>query len=87
MLFRLETNPEKQRKYADFIDFYADKGALMDYLKHAIENNSLDNLFDPDLKEYWDMYQRLEIETEKDIFQAHFDKIKGEILTKGLTYA
>ncbi len=63
------------------------KSTLMDYLKHAIENNSLDNLFDPDLKEYWDMYQRLEIETEKDIFQAHFDKIKGEILTKGLTYA
>ena len=44
---------------------------LMDYLKYAIENNSLDNLFDPDLKEHWDMYQRLEIETEKDVFQAH----------------
>ncbi len=60
---------------------------LMDYLKYAIENNSLNNLFDLDLKEHWDMYQRLEIETEKDVFQAHFDKIKGEILTKGLIYA
>ena len=60
---------------------------LMDYLKHAIENNSLDTLFDPELKEYWDMYQRLEINTEKDIFQANLDKIKDEILSKGLTYA
>ncbi len=60
---------------------------LMDYLKYAIENNSRDNLFDPDLKEYWDMYQSLEIETEKDLFQASFDKIDGEILTKRLSYA
>jgi len=60
---------------------------LMDYLKHAIENNSLDNLFDSDLKEYWDMYHQLEIEAEKHIFQANVDKIKGEILSKGLTYA
>ncbi len=37
--------------------------------------------------EYWDMYQTLEIETEKDIFKANLDKIKDEILSKGLTYA
>ncbi len=60
---------------------------LMDYLKYAIENNSLDNLFDSDLKEYWDIYQKLEIEAEKHIFQANFDKIKGDIISKGLTYA
>lgn len=60
---------------------------LMDYLKYAIENDSLDNLYDPDLKEYWDMYLSLEIEAEKHIFQANLDKIKKEILSKGLTYA
>jgi len=59
---------------------------LIDYLKYAVENNGLDNLFDPDLKEYWDMYHRLEIETEKDIFQTNFDKIKGDVLSKGLIY-
>lgn len=60
---------------------------LMDYLKYAIQNNSLDNLFDPDLKEYWDMYHQLQIEAEKYIFQTNVDKIKGELLSKGLTYA
>lgn len=60
---------------------------LMDYLKHAIENDSLDSLYDPDLKEYWDMYLSLEIEAEKHIFQANLDKIKKEFLSKGLTYA
>ena len=56
----------------------------MDYLKHAIQNNSLDNLFDPDLKEYWDMYHRLQIEAEKYIFQANVDKIKGGNSKQGI---
>ncbi|RKY69874.1 MAG: hypothetical protein DRP97_04695 [Candidatus Latescibacterota bacterium] len=33
--------------------------ALMDYMEYGIEHNAGEQLFDPDLEEYWDAYRGL----------------------------
>lgn len=48
--------------------------AMIDYIQHGIEKGDIDSLFDPDLKEYWELYRELEIEDERKSFR---DRIKG----------
>jgi predicted RNase H-like HicB family nuclease len=61
--------------------------AIIEYIEYAITNKSIDNLFDPDLKEYWELYRDLEIKLEKENFTRNSEKIKRCILEKKLTYA
>jgi hypothetical protein len=39
--------------------------SLLDYIAYGLENGDIDNLFDPDVKEYWELYRELEMKQEK----------------------
>jgi len=61
--------------------------SLIDYITYNLENADIDNLFDPELREYWDMYRELEIKQERQSFKEHFKKVQKNILNEGLVYA
>ncbi|MBL7073616.1 hypothetical protein ISS37_00040 [candidate division KSB1 bacterium] len=61
--------------------------ALIDYIRHGIENGDIDALFDPDLKEYWDLYMELEIEEERKSFREHLKEVEKNVQSEGLIYA
>jgi len=61
--------------------------SLIDYIKYGLENSDIDSLFDPELKEYWDMYRELEIKQEKKSFKEHFKEVEKNVLNEGLIYA
>jgi len=63
------------------------KSSLVEYISHGIENKNIDNLLDPDLKEYWDLYMELEIEEEKRMFLDSFTSNNVTELQEGLTHA
>lgn len=61
--------------------------ALIDYIKYGTKEGDIEDLFDPDLKEYWEIYQELEIEKEKDYFARHFREMEEAIIEERLVYA
>jgi len=61
--------------------------ALTDYIKHGIEESDIDSLFDPDLKEYWELYRDLEIEEERKSFRARIKEVEENVRKNGLVYA
>jgi hypothetical protein len=61
--------------------------SLIDYIKYGLENGDSDNLFDPELKEYWDIYRELEIKQEKKTLKEHFKEVEKNVLNEGLIYA
>ena len=61
--------------------------SLVDYIKYSMENSDIDNLFDHDLKDYWDMYRELETKQEIESFKEHFNKVEKRFLDEGLIYA
>lgn len=60
---------------------------LIDYIEYGIKEGDVESLFDPDLKEYWDIYQDLEIKMEKENFARHFKEIEEAIIKEKLVYA
>ncbi len=61
--------------------------SLIDYIKYNLEHSDIDSLFDPDLKEYWDLYRELEMKQEKKSFKEHFKEVEKNVLNEGLIYA
>lgn len=60
---------------------------IIEYIEHALENNGLDKLFDPDLEIYWNLYRELEFKSETENFRKNLDKVKKGFYEKELMYA
>ncbi len=60
--------------------------SLVDYITYNLGNSDIDGLFDPELKEYWDLYRELEINQEKKSFREHFKQVEKSVLNEGLIY-
>jgi len=61
--------------------------AITDYIQYGIEESDIDSLFDPDLKEYWELYRELEIEEERKSFRTYIKEVEESVRKKGLMYA
>lgn len=61
--------------------------AMEEYIRHGLENNDIQGLFDPELKEYWDLYHELELEKERQRVNHYIQEVKEKVLSKGFNYA
>ncbi len=60
--------------------------SILDYIGHAVENDAIDNLFDPDLREYWELYTEPEVELQRSQFTSNLKRIKETISERKLVY-
>lgn len=61
--------------------------AIIEYIEHVFENNGLDELFDPDLEIYWNLYRELEFKLETEDFRKNLGKVKAGLEKRELVYA